>query len=374
MKCRHYNLGIIQKFILCFFVASIWSGCDSSDLTAQMKKNSAPAFKGLKNGQYAYYHAMSSDKNILIGMLKINDQSIMCRLYDLRKKSEASGEINVFITPNGTRIVEPLKYYDGASQEDLDTLLAYITVIAASSYELPDCPIDKHILTKNKDPNTNVTYYREYAPWVPFFGLLSASSDDTSAISLRLVALGMFNGEAENIEKVFMIRSLPRGEEGISFDIQPKEKKTIIQERISYSLDENWIKVAKYPEQGILHETYWLNRDNTRVAMIGVEKFTTDEIPDFGKLAIMLLQLQECTLSKMTEVEKTGGGLRCRYVTIDSKTGVENFCLSQMYSVGENQVNTLTFSCLHSVYDSNKKYFDTIFDSVKVLGEANKGI
>lgn len=39
-----------------------------------------------------------------------------------------------------------------------------------------------------------------------------------------------------------------------------------------------------------------------------------------------------------------------------------------MCSVSGGQVNTLSFSCVKSLYDLNKEYFDSILRSVKVMG------
>lgn len=347
--------------------ASNLFGMDGSKKgSIQLKDNFAPAFSNERNGQYVHYHITHDENDVIISMMKLSNQTLGCRMYNIQSRRETNADFNFFLSKAGQYIFEPASYRGNPSEEELELLLGYITGIVYISSGIPDIPLEKHALITREDPNTGITYYHAFARWIPFFGLLSSKSSEPSGLSIELAALGWCNPETSDIKKVFFIEELPHGKTGESFDIIKSKEVTVTLSGISFIIDENWAFKGKQPEAGLPHETYWIEREGIRFAQIGVESLGSGHINGFTASLELLIQLQECVFANAVIIENKEDSTRVSFSNIDPATGLENYVYHEFFDLPNGEKRVVSFSCLKSIYDRNDAYFYYILDSLKL--------
>ena len=333
-------------------------------------------------GQYAFYHdtrdgvnhvSISTKMDRLIGIVKINSEIYVVRVYDLKTGSDFTfpgyftkekglydfvctgfnGDINT-----GSIIMADLlnlmNYYSGEIDE--------------VNKKVSDKPLKITTFWDGYDSwNDN-----SYDWWLPFFKLSSSvySSKDShgrkGTVSLKLLFLGRFTAAKQM--NFFKYKSIPGS---LINTLSPDEYKLsdakadpVNMEGVTLNLDSNWEYMPKDKESGIFFDTYWVKKFTTRDALIGVEVYNVKSIGNekaLSKLQMRGLALNECIIAdsiKRDEQNKT-----LSFLIWDIENNLITIHISRSLGIKNHIFKNINFSAFESIYNQNKAYFDSIIYS-----------
>lgn len=346
--------------------------------------NKVDPFPATLPGQFAFYHdsrdgvhhvSISTKMDRLIGIVKINNETYVVRVYDLKTGADFTYP-GYFTKENGVYdfvctgfkgdintgsiimadLINLLNYYNG----EIDEVAKKVT--------------DKPVKITSRWDGYDSWNENSYDWWLPFYKLSSSvySSKDTNgrkgAMSLKLLFFGRFTVAKQM--NFFKYKSLPvfvtdRGvlnkKKLTSGDSVPAEMAGV-----TLNLDSNWTYIPADKDTGIFFDTYWIKKISTRDALIGIESYNAKSIvseSELVKLQMRGLAQNECIIADSVKIDN--GYKTFSFLIWDVDSNSVTIHVSRSLGIKNGIFKNLNFSAFEAVYNINKEYFDSIINGPK---------
>jgi hypothetical protein len=299
-------------------------------------------------GVFAYYQVTPNNRCVLVGLLKINGNNFIMRVFDIKSKQESLTMValgkeegnNVFMPKSGNR-------------ENMMQMILGLNYINFWLHAQENSPKAKAVGSRKRItwPHYQTDHDFKYVGWAPFFGFLDAKSKDGN-YDFKLVSMGSVQNENE-INNFKLFWRYGRKRYGDKLVIRPGREKTFQFGNRNLILDSHWstdnskklIKLNLDPDnsqKGV--PAAWIQHENINVDY------------DFNELAYRVLISFNCIMVGDSDVNEHQKKIIATRYSGNSMI-IKTFVLVK----GEpGNYNLTRISVWFDVYNKNKRYFDDL--------------
>jgi len=361
----------VKKVFIVSLLILFLSISSSRDISAKEQKIKADPFPGTFAGQHIYYHDMRrgvyrnpAPVNRLVGFLKTGHNQYIIRVYDL-----STGEQFLFF---GYYYKINKNYYEFNPENikgDPNRAILILTDLMNVLNYYGRESFKKTKAIRNGDITLQSDLYgktqkNHYKKWIPFYGLYKSVLVKTKKESFTSVILGRTN--SKNM-LFFKINSLPpkiQNKGNITFTKSPKQK--IITGGVTFHLDDKWRLIAGNSHPGIRHDTYWISKFTKRDCQIGVEIFRPRSLKTLKNERTLLIKLLH--FQQYVKIDTISFGQKnISFSVLDVRSNSYTRQTIHIIQFEAKKIRMINFSAYENIYRNNKKYFNKILSTYKVM-------
>lgn len=354
----------MKKFFI-ITLALMFMSCASSSVKNKEVKaelsGGVDAFLNVTPGQYVIYHDKRGEKNALCSFLKFNKTDYVARRYDLNSGDEIVFQFKALKKENGEYDIQIVNVYTGDQAGVMWLLTDMLNMITQYGRYMQQKKDDTII--KDEWKEYGYTLHHSYKAWVPFFHLYKTEVHKEPSNSFTLLFVGILKNTKEY--RYFNLKDIPRAEKFEKFKIQ-KEGKDIVFKfgMFETTIDQNWVK-SKVSNEYV--QSYWVTKKSLRDATVTMEvipqSLLTGELESIGYKS---LGFSTWVIPSSVKVEKSKNYIKLEYVVLDPESLNETYVYDLHMKDKTGNLNSFHVTTYKDVYDSNKKYFDSIISRLKI--------
>jgi hypothetical protein len=325
---------------------------------------------GYVPGQYVYYLDNRQAQPRLIGLLKVSDDQMLCRGYDIAGKRSYSIVLEIS-RKNGETELKP----KGAKADDGNINAAtFLTTdlmnMAAQFDKVKWQKPFQEISLADEWPEFGYTLIHTYKSWLPFFQLAATRKKDLAEPGYTAIIMSRVDPSQPDITKdlFFNLDVIPEAAKRKGFILPKAAAMEVTLERATFMLDKNWVFFEALPEKGLPYASYWIRQNSARDAIVSVEKVPVKNAKGaIDRLAKLFVQANpNPVVVSSVRYEKMDNQVIIRFVTLDKETFAETQHFQRLALVAKDEIQVINFSSYKAVYDANKEYFDAVLGSITV--------
>ncbi len=338
-------------------------------------------FPSTQPGQYAFYHdtrdgvhhvSTSSKMDRLIGIVKINSETYVVRVYDLQTGSDFT--FHGYFTKEKGIYNYVCEGFNGDANTGMIIMADLMNLLNYYSSEIDK--VNKKLTDKPVKITTHWEGYdswneNSYDWWLPFFKLSSSkyasknARGKKGAVSLKLLFLGRFTADTQM--NFFKYKSIPgtlsETPDSDKYKLAETNADPVKMEGVTLNIDSNWEYMPKDKESGIFFDTYWIKKFSTRDALIGVEVYNVKSVGNekaLSKLQMRGLALNECIIVDSIKIDKKNKTLS--FLIWDVENDLTTIHVSRSLGIKNHILKNINFSAFEVIYNQNKAYFNSIIN------------